>query len=503
MLKRTGHRLRPPQDTTGHLLVDTMYCQTIHFIGIGGAGMSGIAELLLRFGYTVTGSDLHRRPITEQLERLGARITYTHDAALVQGAEVVVYSSAINTDNPELVRARQLHLPVLLRAQMLAEIMRFSVGIAVAGTHGKTTTTSLLSYILLDNGLDPTYVIGGILQNVQHSARLGSGRFFVVEADESDGSFLRFQPVMSVITNIDRDHLSNYHGQLSCLQEAFVQFIQQLPFYGLAALCFDDTNLRQLLDRLDRRIITYGFSDGAEVQLSHFVQQGFSTRFQLTWPAQQLDHYPISCPLTGRHNALNSTAAIILAMAGCQLSIEQVARSLQRFQGVGRRMEQHGYLTLPSGGQVLVVEDYGHHPREIQVTMEALRAACPQRRLVMAFQPHRYTRTQELWSEFITVLSQPDLLILTDIYTAGEVPLPQINSAHLASALRQTKNAHAYRTGNNDNDYNDDNCYGVYHFPTAQVAAAQLPTLLRDGDILLIQGAGNINQIAPLLIAHN
>lgn len=463
-------------------LTKAMRCKRIHFIGIGGSGMSGIAELLLHYGYAVSGSDLNPSSYTQRLAAAGATVFYTHDPQNIAGVEVVVYSSAITEDNPELMEARRLHLSVIPRAQMLVEIMRFNVGIAIVGTHGKTTTTSLLAHMLVEGGLDPAYVVGGILNSSHRSARAGAGAFFVIEADESDGSFLRFNPVISVITNIDRDHISNYHMQLSELKDAFVKFAHQLPFYGLAVVCYDDPNVRAVLKYLDRQQITYGFEDGAEVRLSDFVQDGFSSSFKVSWSKYQLDHFELHTSLTGRHNALNAVAALIVATAGCGLPVKMVANSLSSFSGVGRRMERHGYLVLPQGGKTLLIEDYGHHPREIQATIVAVRAACPGSRLVMLFQPHRYSRTYDLWQDFVQVLGAVDLLILMNIYAASEMPISQVTSERLASEIESCT------------------CNKVHCCYDTESAVATVLPLLQDGDLLLVQGAGDVNKAVKLLL---
>lgn len=469
-------------DNLNGRLVRTMRCQCLHFIGIGGSGMNGIAELLLHYGYKVTGSDLKVNRSIERLRKLGAKITIGHKASNVKGAEVVVCSSAIDESNPELVMARKLHLPIIPRAQMLAEIMRFSAGIAVAGTHGKTTTTSLLAHLLEQGGLDPAYVIGGILNSSQRSSHAGAGDFFIVEADESDGSFLRFSPVMAILTNIDRDHLNNYHMDMEELKLAFIKFIQQLPFYGLAVVCSDDAVVKSLLEHFERRLITYGFKKGADVHLSHFEQQGFASKVVINAPKLGWHQVPISFNLAGRHNALNAVAALIIATIGCGLPLAAAAKSLENFSGVGRRMQRHGWIQLPSA-KVLVVEDYGHHPHEIQATIEALRGAYDaKRRLAMLFQPHRFSRTADLWQEFVEVLSKVDLLVLTDIYAASEKPMLGINSSRLANEIRALGSSE------------------VYNCPTTLEATNKLTEHLQDGDILLVQGAGDVNLAVQFLM---
>lgn len=453
--------------------------KTIHFVGIGGSGMSGIAEVLLNRGYRITGSDQKINSATKRLSSLGAKLFQQHDAANIIGADVVVVSSAILPNNPEVEAAHQTHLPVLPRAQMLAELMRFNYGIAVAGTHGKTTTTSLVASILAEAGLDPTFVIGGILNSSSSSARSGVSQYFVVEADESDASFLYFNPMASIVTNIDADHMQTYGNDFNRLKQAFLDFLHRLPFYGLAVVCIDNPVVKELLPRISRPVITYGFSEGADVQASDFRQQGFGGDFKIHW-AQQNIAMNIHLNLSGRHNVLNALAAIIVATECCHVDSNHISSALAKFAGVGRRMQSYGELSLPKG-QVLLIDDYGHHPQEILVTLQALRAACPNRRLVLAFQPHRYTRTQALFEDFTTVLSEVDLLLLMEVYAASETPIAGIDSRALIRNIRQRGKIEPIFVSDNEE------------------LIKLLPIILHDQDILLIQGAGNIGTMAPQL----
>lgn len=450
----------------------------IHFVGVGGSGMSGIAEVLLTQGYSVTGSDQNSNVSTKRLASLGATMFQDHDAANICGADAVVVSSAIDATNPEVQAARAAHLPILPRAQMLAELMRFHYGIAIAGTHGKTTTTSLVASILAEANLDPTFVIGGILNSASASARLGAGRYFVVEADESDASFLYFNPILSVVTNIDADHMQTYGNDLNKLKQAFLDFLHRLPFYGLAVVCIDNPIVREILPQISRPIITYGFSEDADVRAYDFKQQGFGCDFKV-YRVQQDCVLDMHLNLPGRHNVLNALAAIIVANA-CDVNDSVISSALQRFAGVGRRMQRYGEISMPQG-RASLIDDYGHHPQEIRATLQALRAAWPDRRLVLAFQPHRYTRTQDLFEDFTAVLSEVDVLLLMEIYAASEEPIVGVNSRVLARNIRQRGRVEPIFVKNNDELYD------------------VLPTVLREGDVLLIQGAGSIGAMAPRL----
>lgn len=452
----------------------------VHFIGIGGVGMSGIAEVLVTLGYQVSGSDLGDNATTRRLTALGALVHRGHAAEHLAEVDVVVVSSAIGPDNPELQAARSRRIPVVPRAEMLAELMRFRRGIAVAGTHGKTTTTSLLASVLAEGGLDPTFVIGGQLLSAGVNARLGSGQWLVAEADESDGSFLRLSPLIAVVTNIDADHLENYGGDFDQVQAAFSEFLHRLPFYGLAVLCIDDPEVALLAEAMPRHVMRYGFSDSAEVRAADVAQNGAQTAFTLHLP----DSSPIrvSLNLPGRHNVLNALAA---AAVGWQLGVtpEAIGQALANFQGIGRRFNIKGELKL-SSGSALLVDDYGHHPAELQAVFDAARAGWPERRLVVAFQPHRYTRTRDLLDDFAAVLSHVDALVLTEVYPAGEAPIIGADSKALARAIRAR--------GRID--------------PVLVASARELPEVLgdvlHDGDLLLVMGAGDIGHVANDLAAR-
>ncbi|HQC72283.1 MAG TPA: UDP-N-acetylmuramate--L-alanine ligase [Candidatus Competibacteraceae bacterium] len=451
----------------------------IHFVGIGGAGMSGIAEVLLNLGYSVSGSDLRASAVTARLAQLGAVIRPGHAAEHIAGCDAVVISSAVAEDNPEVVAARAARIPVVPRAEMLAELMRFRYGIAVAGTHGKTTTTSLITSLLAEGGLDPTFVIGGRLNSAGANARLGAGRYLVAEADESDASFLFLQPMIAVVTNIDADHLSTYGNDFARLRETFVEFLHHLPFYGLAVLCADDPQVRAILPRLTRPVLTYGTSEDCDARATDIVQEGLRTRFLAHLPGLSAP-LPITLNLPGRHSVLNALAALAVAR---ELGVAETAirRALQNFQGIGRRFQQHGELVLPGGGRATVMDDYGHHPREIQAVLNALRGAWPQRRLVLAFQPHRFSRTRDLFDDFAQVLSEVDTLILLDVYPAGEKPIAGADGRSLSRAIRTRGKVDP-----------------VFVEHSAELPAV-LPGLLRDGDLLLLMGAGDIGAMAVQL----
>ncbi len=453
----------------------------VHFVGIGGVGMSGIAEVLCTLGYTVSGSDSAASLATERLVAAGARVHLGHDAAHVANADVVVVSSAIRAENPEVRAARERRIPIVPRAEMLAELMRFRRGIAVAGTHGKTTTTSLVASVLSEGGLDPTFVIGGQLLSAGANARLGSGDWLVAEADESDGSFLRLTPLVAVITNIDADHLENYGGDFSRVQAAFSEFLHRLPFYGLAVLCLDDANVRALAAGVPRHLVTYGHAEDADVRATDVRQEGPRTRFTLHLPDAQ--PFAVTLNLPGRHNAQNALAA---AAIGWQLGVapEAIARALDTFQGIGRRFNLLGELQVREGVRVQVVDDYGHHPRELAAVFAAARAGWPQRRLVAAFQPHRYSRTRDLLDDFAAVLSEVDALLLTEVYPAGEAPIPGADGRALARAIRARRRID----------------------PVLVAGAAELPAALeavaRDGDMVIFAGAGDIGRVSRELAAR-
>ncbi len=455
--------------------------KNIHFIGIGGSGMSGIAEVLLNLGYRVSGSDTSTSIITERLAMLGAKIFKVHSPENITHADVVITSSAINHGNGELMAAVDKHLPIIPRAQMLAELMRFHYGITIAGTHGKTTTTSIMATILSEADLDPTFVVGGILNSTRSNARLGQGQYFVIEADESDASFLHFNPMAAIVTNIDMDHMATYNNDGNQLKKTFIDFLHRLPFYGLAVLCIDDPLVREILPQISRPIVTYGFSDDADVSIKNFAQHGLGCRMSvdLKRDGQWLD---IQLNLPGKHNALNAIAAAIVAHECCHIDGTTIITALKKFSGVGRRIQCHGTITITQEKHnITLIDDYGHHPREITVTIEALRAAFPTRRLVVAFQPHRFTRTQALFKDFVTALSLADKLLLMEIYAANEQPLEGVNGMALVDEI--------HFLGKTDAQYVKDN----------EQLLNKLPLILKAGDILLIQGAGSIGCIATQL----
>ena len=450
----------------------------VHFVGIGGAGMSGIAEVLCTLGYQVSGSDTADNATTRRLARMGATVHRGHSAANVLGTDCVVVSSAIRPDNPELMEARSQRIPIVPRAEMLAELMRFRRGIAVAGTHGKTTTTSLTASVLGEGGLDPTFVIGGQLLAAGANARLGSGQWLVAEADESDGSFLRLNPLIAVVTNIDADHLENYGGDFARVQAAFSEFLHRLPFYGLAVLCVDDPEVARLAESVPRHAMTYGISAGADVRAEDVVQHGGAMRFTLCLPDGT--RTPVTLALPGRHNVLNALAA---ASIGWQLGVapETIAAALEQFQGIGRRFNLLAELRTAQGAKVQLVDDYGHHPRELAAVFDAARGGWPERRLVVAFQPHRYTRTRDQFDDFAAVLSQVDALVLTEVYPAGEPPIAGADAKALARAIRARGRIDPVVVNG------------------AQELAGVLPDLLQDGDLLLMMGAGDIGHAAQQL----
>ena len=451
----------------------------IHFVGIGGSGMSGIAEVLINLGYQVSGSDLSTGPATERLTALGASIVVGHDAAHVAGADAVVVSSAVGGGNPEVVAARERRVPVVPRALMLAELMRLKQGIAVAGTHGKTTTTSLIASVLAEAGLDPTFVIGGRLTSANTNARLGAGEFIVVEADESDASFLHLQPVAAVVTNIDADHMETYQHDFGRLKQAFIDFLQNLPFYGSAVLCIDDANVRQIQPLVSKPVVTYGTSEDAMVRAVDIVD-GERMRFRaLREGATPVD---VSLNLPGRHNVLNALAAIAVAT---ELGVDAraIATALSEFRGVGRRFQRYGEVVLPgSGGRFTLVDDYGHHPAEMRATLQAARGAFPGRRILLAFQPHRFTRTRDLFEDFVKVLSECDALLLAEVYPAGESPIVAADGRSLARAVRVA--------GSVEPVFVED----IRDLPQAILKAA------RDGDVVVTMGAGSIGGVAAAVV---
>lgn len=449
--------------------------RTIHFIGIGGAGMGGIAEVLLNQGYQISGSDASRNSVTERLEKFGAKVFIGHASQQVQGADVVVVSTAIRSENVELVAAKEARIPVVPRAEMLAELMRFRHGVAVAGTHGKTTTTSLIASIMAEAGLDPTFVIGGLLNRAGTNAKLGTSRYFVAEADESDASFLHLQPMVSVVTNIDADHMDTYKGDFEELKSVFVEFLHNLPFYGHAVLCTDDEHVREILPRVSRPITTYGFNEQADVRAINLTQADGVSRFQVVRVGKEtvLD---ITLNLPGKHNVLNSLAAIAVA-SDEGVDDAAIVTGLAQFNGVGRRFQSLGEFSIESG-KVWVVDDYGHHPREVDAVIQAIRANWPSRRLVMVYQPHRYTRTRDLYEDFANVLSDVDALVLMEVYAAGETAISGADSRSLCRSIRAR--------GKIDPIFAEDKT------ALPEILANQL----RDGDLLLMQGAGDIGGIS-------
>jgi len=452
----------------------------IHLIGIGGAGMGGIAEVLVNLGYRVQGSDLRANAVTARLQAMGVGIFVGHAAGQVAGADVVVVSSAVGPANPELLAARAARIPVVRRAEMLAELMRFRQGIAVAGTHGKTTTTSLVASVLAEGGLDPTFVIGGQLKSAGSNARLGTGRYLVAEADESDASFLHLQPVIAIVTNIDNDHLITHGGDFEKLKQSFVEFLHNLPFYGLAVLCSDDPELGGLLPLVGRPTIRYGLGDDADLRAARLERRGAQTRFE----ALREGRPPLSVTLNlpGLHNVRNALAAIAVAT---ELGIGDAAiqRALESFEGIGRRFETIGEAQT-AAGRVTIVDDYGHHPTEIEATLEAARQCWPERRLVLVFQPHRYTRTRDLIDDFGRVLSGADLLLVTEVYAAGEEPIPNADGRAICRAVRSRGQVEP-----------------VFVEDVGELAAA-LAGVIGDGDVILTMGAGSIGAVAHELPAR-
>jgi UDP-N-acetylmuramate--alanine ligase len=450
----------------------------VHFVGIGGAGMSGIAEVLVTQGYLVSGSDLADGPVTRRLARLGANIVIGHAAAHVEGADAVVVSTAIAADNAEVVAARERGIPVVPRALMLAELMRLKQGIAVAGTHGKTTTTSLIASVLAEGGLDPTFVIGGRLLSADANARLGKGEFLVAEADESDASFLYLTPALAVVTNIDADHMETYEHDFAKLKRAFVDFLQRLPFYGVAVACVDDVNVRAILPEVTKPRVTYGLAEDADLRADDVANVGGRMRFVAK--AKCARDLPVELALAGVHNVRNALAAIAV---GREVSIADaaIAKALAEFRGVGRRFQRHGEIALASGGTYTLIDDYGHHPVEMQATLDAARASFPGRRIVLAFQPHRYTRTRDLFEDFVRVLSGADVLVLADVYPAGEAPIVAADGRALARAVRVAGKVEP-----------------VFVEDIAELPAA-VRALIKEGDVVLTMGAGSIGATAGQL----
>ena len=448
--------------------------KNIHFVGIGGVGMSGIAEVLLNLGYKVSGSDLGRNTITERLVALGAKVAQGHDAANIEGANAVVVSTAVRSDNPEVLAARQRNIPIVPRAVMLAELMRLKQGIAIAGTHGKTTTTSLVASVLAAGGLDPTFVIGGRLISAGANARLGTGDFIVAEADESDASFLNLFPVIEVITNIDADHMDTYGHDFARLKQAFIEFTHRLPFYGIAVLCVDDPNVKEILPFVSKPIIRYGFAPDAQVRAVNVEARGGKMHFT----AMREDAAPIDIVLNlpGTHNVQNALAAIAIATE-LEVKDADIQRALSEFNGVGRRFQRYGEVPVATGGTYTLVDDYGHHPVEMAATVAAARGAFPDRRLVLAFQPHRFTRTRDCFEDFVKVLSTVDALVLTEVYAAGEAPIVAADGRALARAIRVAGKTEP-----------------VFVETVDEVPDA-LAAVVRDGDVVITMGAGSIGSV--------
>mgnify|MGYP001823478072 FL=1 len=450
----------------------------IHMIGVGGTGMSGIAEVLVNLGYEVGGSDLRESAVTRRLRHKGIEIFIGHAAVHIGDADVVVSSSAVDDENPEVVAAREARVPVVPRAEMLAELMRYRHGIAVAGTHGKTTTTSLIAAVFGAAGLDPTFVIGGLVNSAGSNAQLGAGRFLIAEADESDASFLHLQPMVTVITNIEADHMETYGGDFSVLRRTFLEFLHNLPFYGVAVLCIDDPVIREMLPEVSRQVLTYGFHEEADYRITDLEPRGLSTAFTIQRPSGAAP-LPITLNMPGSHNVLNATAAVVVA---CDEGLADGAMQagLSTFDGVGRRFTGLGEILFPAGA-ALLVDDYGHHPTEISATLESARQAWPERRVVMVYQPHRYTRTRDLYEDFVAVLSRCDVLVLLDVYPAGEDPIPAADSRSLTRSIRQRGQLE----------------------PIFAVRIEDVPRLLCDvveaGDVVSTQGAGNVAALAQTL----
>ncbi len=452
----------------------------IHFVGIGGAGMSGIAEVLANQGYQVSGSDLSASATTRRLAAQGIVVAIGHNAQNAAMADAVVVSTAVRDDNPEVLMARARHVPVVPRAQMLAELMRIKQGVAIAGTHGKTTTTSLVASCLAHGGLDPTFVIGGRLNSAGANARLGSGEFLVAEADESDASFLFLSPVVSVVTNIDADHMETYGHDFGRLKQAFVDFLHRLPFYGVAVVCGDDPNVREIIPRVAKQIVTYGIDSDCNFRAEDVVADGGTMRFTCVRTNGGVARLAIRVNLPGRHNVLNALAAIAVAT---EVGVDDAAiiEALQEFRGVGRRFQLFGEIACPAGGAFTLVDDYGHHPVEMAATLAAARGAFPGRRLVLAFQPHRYTRTRDCFEDFVKVLGGVDALLLSEVYAAGETPLIAADGRALVRALRVA--------GKVEPVFVED----IAAMPEAILATA------RDGDVVITMGAGSIGGVPPRL----
>jgi UDP-N-acetylmuramate--alanine ligase len=451
--------------------------KNIHFVGIGGAGMSGIAEVLLNLDFKVSGSDLAKNDTTRRLEKFGAKVYQGHATENLSEADVVVVSSAVNEKNPEIIAARAKNIPVVPRALMLAELMRFRQGIAVAGTHGKTTTTSLIASILAEAGMDPTFVIGGKLESASANARLGTGEYIVAEADESDASFLHLTPVMAVVTNIDQDHMDTYEHSFDKLKSAFVEFLQQLPFWGMAVVCVDDANIREILPRVTKPVMTYGFSEQARIRARNVRADNGKMHFTVDRINGVTTTFNVTLNLPGNHYVLNALAAIAIAS---ELNIEDkfIIKALSEFKGVGRRFERYGEVSAKTNGTFTLIDDYGHHPVEMQAVIAAARDAFPNRRLVLAFQPHRFTRTRDCFEDFVRVLSTADAVILTEVYSAGEAPIVAADARSLIRAVRVAGKVEPLFVETTD------------EMPKAILNMAQA------NDVVIVMGAGSIGHVA-------
>ncbi len=467
-------------DPNTYVVPEMRRVRRIYMIGIGGSGMSGIAEVLVNLGYQVAGSDLRASAVTRRLQDKGVEIHIGHRAENVGAADVVVTSSAVGADNPEVSHAREARIPVVRRAEMLAELMRYRHGIAVAGTHGKTTTTSLIAGVFGEAGLDPTFVIGGLVNSTGTHAQLGASRFLIAEADESDASFLHLQPMVAVITNIEADHMDTYGGDFSVLRRTYLEFLHNLPFYGVAVLCIDDPVVRELQPEVGRQVISYGFAEDADYRITGLERRGLATHFTVQRPSGVPLAIELNMP--GTHNVLNATAAVAVA---CDegLPDSAIRRGLAGFAGVGRRFTYLGEIALPEGGSALLVDDYGHHPTEVRATLESAHQAWPGRRVVMVYQPHRFSRTRDLYEDFVAVLSRCDVLVLLDVYAAGEEPIPGADSRSLSRSIRQRGELEP-----------------IFAERSEDVARI-LRSIVEPGDVVITQGAGNITSLARELAA--
>ena len=467
-----------PTKRLQHSIPEMRRIKTVHFIGIGGAGMCGIAEVLQNQGYAITGSDIAESANTRRLKDLGATVFIGHAESNIEFADVVVYSSAVTMKNPEMRAAAEAKLPLLARAEMLAELMRYRHSIAIAGTHGKTTTTSLLASVLAASGADPTFIIGGLLNSAGTNARLGESRYLVAEADESDASFMHLQPMVAVVTNIEADHMGTYGGDFEKVKETFINFLHNLPFYGLAVLCIDDPSVREIMPLVSRPKLTYGFSEDADFRIENISQHGGETRFEV-YHRETSNRLPITLNMPGRHNALNATAALAVAVDE-GLELAAIKQGLENFSGVGRRFDVQGVFPL-GDGEIMLVDDYGHHPTEVAATILALREGWPDKRLVMLFQPHRYSRTSDLYDDFVDVLCEVDVLLLLEVYAAGEKKIAGADSRSLGRSIRLR--------GKVDPIFVQDE---------ADVLGI-LEGIVADGDIVVTQGAGSVGALAKQL----